>query len=288
MVSETLVTEPRGANAEQASVWDGEEGEHWSEHADHYDAAVRRYDQHLLDAACLADDDWVLDIGWGAGATTRDASRVAVAGGAVGIDLSGRLVAEARRRSTAAGIANTTFLQGDAQVYPFGAEAFDVAISRFGAMFFGDPVAAFANIGRALHRGDLLAMLAWRELSGNEWVAALRRSLAAGRNLPEPPAGAPGPFGLADEALTRRILGDAGYDHVELVAVDEPVLLGIDADDAYAFVRGLGITNGLIEGLDHDARHRALDELRALLATRAGPDGVLLDGSAWLITARAR
>lgn len=288
MVSGVNTAEQHIANVEQASVWDGEEGDHWSDHADHYDAAVRRYDRYLIDGACLAEDDRVLDIGCGAGASTREAASIALAGSAVGIDLSARLIDEARRRSVTSAVSNTEFLQGDAQVYPFEAEAFDVAISRFGAMFFGDPVAAFANVGRTLHRGDQLAVLAWRELARNKWVGAIRDTLAAGRTLPEPPPGAPGPFGLADEGAARRILADAGYDNVEFVAVDEPVRLGADADDAFSFVRGLGITDGLLDGLDGPTGERALARLHGILAAEASPEGVLLDGGAWLITARRR
>lgn len=286
------ISEPQAAasfhvvNVDQATAWDGEEGEHWTEHADRYDAAVRRYDSYLVDAARLAEDDRVLDVGCGAGVSTRDAASVATAGRAVGIDLSARLVGEARRRSQRAGLANTAFVQGDAQVHPFESATFDVAISRFGAMFFADPVAAFANIARALHPGGRLVVLSWQELGRNEWVLAIRRTLAAGRTLPEPPPGSPGPFGLADEVAVRRILARAGFSNVELAPVVEPVLLGSDPEDAFAFVRGLGITKGLLEGLDITTRAHALEALKETLAAHATSDGVLLDGAGWLITGR--
>ena len=161
-----------------------------------------------------------------------------------------------------------------------------MAIRRFGAMFFADPVAAFVNVGRTLRPGGRLALLSWRELASNEWVLALRRTLAAGRTLPEPPPGAPGPFGLADEGAVRRMLADAGFEDVGFLAVDEPVLLGADTDDAFAFVSGLGITNGLLDGLDVSTRLGALEALRETLAARATADGVLLEGAGWLITGR--
>lgn len=273
-------------NLDQATAWDGEEGEHWTVHADRYDAAVRRYDSYPIDAALLVEHDRALDIGCGAGVSTRDAARVATAGRVLGIDLSARLVEEARRRSDAAGITNTSFVQGDAQVYPFESEAFDVAISRFGAMFFADPVAAFANVARALRPGGRLGLLAWQVLVGNEWVLAIRRTLAAGRTLPEPAPGLPGPFGLADEGAVRRILAEAGFENVALTPVVEPVLLGSDPEDAFAFVRGLGITNGLLDGLDNTTRGHALGALREALAAHATAEGVLLDGAGWLITGR--
>ena len=117
MVSETQTAESFDVvNVDQASAWDGQEGEHWTEHADRYDAAVRRYDPYLIDGARLAEDDRVLDVGCGAGVSTRDAASIATAGSALGIDLSARLIEEARRRSRATGLPNTTFVQGDAGV----------------------------------------------------------------------------------------------------------------------------------------------------------------------------
>src|ERR687893_824455 len=188
----TVPTQPQpplvdDLNAEMASAWNGEEGEDWAARADRFDAASAAFDAGLLDAAAVGAADRVLDVGCGAGVSTRAAARVAVDGHATGIDVSAPLLAGARRRSAAAGLTNTTFVQGDAQVHPFGSAAFDVALSRFGAMFFGDPVAAFTNLARALHPGGRLAVLSWQPPARNEWLLLLRRALAAGR----PPARRP-------------------------------------------------------------------------------------------------
>jgi SAM-dependent methyltransferase len=280
------VVDPR--NAEQFHAWNGDDGNDWLVHADRYDAASARYDPRLLTGAQITAADRVLDIGCGAGVSTRAAARAAVDGSATGIDLSAPLLAEGRRRSEAAGLTNITFVQGDAQVHPFQPEAFDVAISRFGVMFFGDPVAAFANIGRALRPDGRLSLLAWQGLARNEWLRTVLEPLAAGRVLPEPPTGAPGPFGLADPDGVRRILTTAGFADVDLADTREPVWFGADADDAYAFVRALGVTRALLRGLDEPTRNGALEALRSRLGERDGPDGVLLGAAAWLITARRR
>jgi SAM-dependent methyltransferase len=274
------------ANVEQAAAWDGNEGDHWAEHADRYESAGRRQWQRFLDAGLIADDDQVLDIGCGTGKSTRDAARVAVSGAALGVDLSSRMLERARERSAAEGLTNVSFEQADAQVHPFDAHAFDVAISCFGGMFFGDPVAAFSNIGGAVRPGGRLALLAWRELARNEWLTAIRGALAAGRALPEPPAGAPGPFGLADEGHVRRVLGDAGFSGLALEAIDEPIQFGTDAEDAWSFVRNIGIVHGLTQDLDDATKQQALDHLRAVVVAHETDEGVLLGTSAWLITAR--
>jgi SAM-dependent methyltransferase len=273
-------------NADQASAWNGDEGADWAAQADRFDAVSARYDPPLMAGARIEPADRVLDVGCGAGKSTRAAARVAVTGSATGIDLSAPLLAEARRRSEAARLTNTIFVQGDAQIHPFEPAAYDVVISRFGAMFFGDPVAGFTNIARALRRGGRLALMSWQALARNEWVMLLRRTLAAGRALPEPPSGSAGPFGLADPGDVRRILTAAGFEAVDLTGVQQPVWLGADTEDAFAFFSGIGVVRGLLNGLDSDARQTALETLRDGLAAHASPDGVLLGAAGWLITAR--
>ena len=274
------------ANAEQFRAWNGDEVQHWVTHIDRYEAASARFDPWLLTAAGFTATDRVLDVGCGAGRSSSAAARAAVDGHVVGLDLSAPLLALARRRAEAAGLTNVTFVQGDAQVHPFQPAAFDVVLSRFGVMFFGNPSAAFANIARAVRPGGRLAMLVWQGMDRNEWLGVLFETLAAGRPLPAPAAGAPGPFGIADQDAVQRVLPDAGFVDVDLADVREPERVGADVDDAYAFMTSLGPTKGLLGGLDERARTAALDLLRNRLADRAGPDGVLLGAAAWLVTAR--
>jgi SAM-dependent methyltransferase len=272
------------ANVDMAKAWDGEEGDHWTEFADRYDAVGVGHWKRFLDAGLVATGDRVLDIGCGTGESTIDSSRIAAT--ALGMDLSSRMLGLARERAKAAGVANVDFVQGDAQVHPFEAGSGDVAISRFGAMFFGDPVAAFANIARATRPGGRLALLSWQGLSANEWLVVFREALAAGRTLPEPPMGGPGPFGLADPDGVRKVLTDAGYRDVELTPSEVPMIFGRDPEDAWSFVQHQGIVKGLSHGLDDAAKAAAHDRLRSELAAHASPDGVQFGSAAWLITAR--
>jgi SAM-dependent methyltransferase len=272
-------------NVDQARAWQGEE-EHWVEHEERYDAGVRRHGLRLYAAARIAAADQVLDVGCGCGQVTRDAARAAPAGSALGVDLSARMIARARERARAERLANARFEQADAQVYSFEAGAYDLALSRFGGMFFGDPVAAFRNVGRALRPGGRLALVAWQALDQNEWLLAVRGALAAGRTLPAPPVGTPGPFGLADPARAWGILVDAGFEAVAVEAVEEPIWLGTDGADAFGYLRTMGVTRGLLNDLDEATAARALDTLRETLAAHATADGVLFGSAAWLITAR--
>ena len=176
------------------------------------------------------------------------------------------------------GVDNVTFEQADAQVHPFEVGAFDVSISRFGAMFFSDPVAAFANVGRALRPGGRVALMTWQPLAENEWLTALRTAVAMGRTLPEPPVDMPGPFGLADPDRVRRVLHDAGYLDIGLATIREPFHVGTNTEDAFSFVRNIPLVRGLLGDLDESTTARALEQLRSTLAAHeTSGDGVQFD-----------
>jgi SAM-dependent methyltransferase len=268
-----------------AAAWDGAEGDHWADNVDRYEATSSGNVQRLLDAVDLDASSSVLDVGCGAGASTLAVARRSQ-GAVLGVDLSSRMLEIGRARAAAEGLSHVRFEQADAQVHPFEPASFDLAISSFGAMFFADPVAAFANVRRALRPAGGIAFLSWRELERNEWVVAIRAALAAGRDLPTPPLGAQGPFSMADRSITTERLRAAGFGAVELTEVDEPVWFGRDADDAYSFVSTFGITRGLTADLDRSTRDKALSQLRAVLEEHTSPAGVRFSGSAWLITAQ--
>ena len=271
------------SNADQLQAWDGEEGAYWAAHADRFDRCVAAYRQPLFVAAAIGETDRVLDFGCGTGQTTLDAARAAVHGTALGVDLSARMLDVARRRATEAGLANISFQQADAQIHAFDKAAYDVAISRTGAMFFSDPVAAFTNIGRALVNGGRLALLTWQPLAANEWIRDLSGALAAGRDLPAPPRDLPGPFSLSDPARVHGTLTAAGFTEIELEATAAGMWFGDDVDDAHRFV--LGLMGWMLQGLDDTGRARAEDGLRATLAAHQMPDGVVFGSAAWTIRA---
>jgi SAM-dependent methyltransferase len=274
------------ANVDQAGLWDGHEGAHWSTHADAYDASLRVHGSLLRDAAAVEPNEAVLDVGCGNGRSTLDAARAASAGRAVGVDLSSAMLARARATAEAEGLPNISFVQADAQVHRFEPNSFDVAISRFGVMFFVDPVAAFTNIGHALRPGGRVAWIIWRSLAENELFTEIRRAIAIGRDLPEPATGVPNPFALADTDFTRRALSASGFADVGFEPRNAPYYAGADADTAFAYLSGLGFTRFATQDLDDTDLARAFDALRATIDGHATADGVLFDSACWLVSAR--
>jgi SAM-dependent methyltransferase len=142
-----------------------------------YDAELRLHNDALRRAYEIGPEDRVLDIGCGAGQTTRDAARLASAGWAIGVDISKEMIGRADLLAEAEGLHNVAFERADAQDHPFPTERFDLAISRFGTMFFRDPVAAFTNIGRGLRRDGRLLMMVWQGHERNEWSVSIERLL---------------------------------------------------------------------------------------------------------------
>ena len=276
------------ANAAQAAEWDGPAGAHRTRHAAVFDAETRPHNERFRAAADVAPRDRVLDIGCGTGQTTRDAARAAVAGSALGIDLSAQMLDHARRLSREEGLANVSFLQADAQVHRFPAASFDVGISRFGTMFFADPVAAFGNIGHALVPGGRLVLMAWQARDRNEWTTAIREALAGDNPLPPPPTDGPHPFSLADPAVAEGVLTAAGFAGIGFTDVREPVYYGPDTGVAFDVGRGLRSTRDLLAALDAGEAERALDRLRVTLAAHRAADGVFFDARSWIIAARRR
>lgn len=274
------------SNLSQLKNWDGAGGGFWAGNADRFDQGVAGYRPSFMTAAAIEETSHVLDIGCGTGQETRDAARAAPAGAALGVDLSSGMVELARRRAQLEGLGNVSFEQADAQVHPFPAEGFDVAISRHGAMFFGDPVAAFTNIGLALRPGGRLVLLTWQPFVRQEWLSSFFTALAGGGPVPVPPSDAPSPFALSDPERVRALLVAAGFVDVHMDGLREPMYFGSDVEDALRFVAGLHA--GMLDQLEPHARAQALGDLRASLEEHLVERGVLYESAAWLVRARVR
>jgi SAM-dependent methyltransferase len=253
-----------------------------------YDAELRRHNEVLRPAFGVQLQDHVLDIGCGTGQTTRQAARTARAGSALGVDVSAAAIERARELARAEGLPNVTFSRANVQVYCFPPARFDLAISRFGTMFFDDPGAAFANISRALRPAGRLVMMVWQAHARNEWDVAIRQSLAAGEGPTALPSAGPDPFSLADPATVQQILEAAGFADVAFTDVHEPVYYGPDVAAALDWVRSFACTNNVLKRLDPAAAARATGRLREVLAAHLSNDGVWFDSRAWIVAARRR
>jgi len=250
-----------------------------------FDAELRLHDEVLRRTYNIRADDRVLDIGCGTGRTTRDAARSAGKGSALGVDISASMIERARELAWAESVHNVAFEQGDAQVYHFPKDRFDLAISRFGTMFFDDPVAAFTNIAVALRSAGRLVMMVWQEHEHNEWSVVIEEALGR-EGSPVPAPEAREPFSLADQDTVEAILGAAGFGAATFTDVHEPVYYGPDVAAALEWVGGFSSTRELLMRLGAADAERALERLREALAVHASDRGVWFGSRAWIVEVR--
>ena len=248
---------------------------------DFYDAELREHHEHLRAAYGISRGDAVLDIGCGGGLTTREAARAAAPGRVVGVDVSEGMLERARQLTTDD---NVRYELGDAQVHRFDPAGFDVAISRFGTMFFADPPAAFANLAAALRPEGRLVLLVWQRAEDNEWARVIDAALG---DAAQPWPSDLNPFSLGDVEATTRLLERAGFHDIRFDDVDEPVFYGHDVDAVLEFVRGFRSTTAALATLDVGEAARTVERLRETFAAHHSDElGVVFDARSWLITAR--
>ncbi len=251
---------------------------------DFYDVELRAHHEHLRAAYGIGRGDEILDIGCGTGLTTREAARAAAPGRVVGVDVSERMLERARALTARERLENVSYELGDAQVSRFDPERFDVVISRFGTMFFSDPVAAFANIASALRTRGRLVWLVWQRRELSEWALAIDAALGNAAEVPPPAAN---PFSLGDAGATTEMLERAGFEAVRFEDVHEPVLYGHDVDAALEFVCGFQDASAALAGMSREEAALAVDRLRQTLEDHYDDDpGVAFDSRSWLVTAR--
>jgi SAM-dependent methyltransferase len=247
-----------------------------------YDAELQSHNEALLRACAIRCHERVLDIGCGTGQTTRAAARLAATGSALGVDIAEAMIARARALAAAEGQHNVHFEHGDAQIHELASQYFDLAMSRYGTMFFRDPIAAFRNVGRALRPGGRLVMMVWQAHDANEWSVAVQQAL--GPHYYSSP-GAHDHFSLADPGTVERILGAAGFAAVKFIDAREPVYYGANVDAAIEWVRGFRFVRDILQRLDAAASKRVLENLRETLAKHSSEKGIWFDAREWIVTA---
>lgn len=273
--------------------WTGASGDNWVLHQQRLDLMLQAFGNAAMDAAGIAPGEQILDIGCGAGATSFAlAARIGPGGHVLGVDISPQLIARAEADTPAE--APVAFRLADAATAALPPAGFDLLFSRFGVMFFDDPVAAFAHMRTALKPGGRLAFACWRAAAANDWV---RLPMTAIRDLVAPPAIdplAPGPFAFAERGRIESILSAAGFADIAVVPFDRAIPYGEGADraaaieDALQLAFAVGPLSRALAGQPDEVRATAAEAVRAAFAAQPGETSILIGGAAWIVTATAR
>ncbi|WP_428487787.1 class I SAM-dependent methyltransferase [Rhodopila sp.] len=278
-------------NAAQIAYWNDRAAVTWTAFQTHLDAVFAPLTAIAVKAAAPAPNEHVIDIGCGCGATVLElARRVGPSGDVLGVDVSEPMAARARERIASENLANAHVLVSDAATHDFPPGGADLLFSRFGVMFFTDPTAAFANLRRAMRPGGRLLFACWRPLADNAWFS-LPLDAALALLPPQPPFDphAPGPYAFADAERVRGILTTAGWRDPDAVRHDVPMRLSGpgERDKATEFATRVGPLARLLAEADPDLRAAACQAVATALSPHDGVDGITLQGSIWLVSARA-
>lgn len=269
------------------AYWNEMAGPRWVASQEQLDRMLEGITARLLEAADPRTGEQVIDVGCGCGATTLlAAQRVGETGSVVGLDLSRPMLDHARTRRPPE-LGQVDFVLADAAKHTFEKGSVDLLISRFGVMFFPDPVAAFSNLRGSLRDGGRAAFVCWREPGLNPWISLAMQALPEVEAPPLPPADKPGPFSLQDRETVERILGAAGFTDVELEALDVPVQLGADLDQVEYMYTQIGPLALLLRDASDEDRASIMARVRTHLAEQIGEGGLSLPSASWIVHARA-
>lgn len=283
--------QPSLSNAAQREFWNSPATRAWTDHHERMDRALACFTQRILEFAAPQPGESVLDIGCGSGTTVIElAARVGPNGHVLGADISQNSVARACQRIAAAGLPHAEAVLADVAVHRFAPRAFDLVFSRLGAMFFGDPTAALANVRRAVQPGGRLAFGVFRAAQENPWpngpLEAVRHLLPS---IPALGPEDPGPFSWADPARVRRILEGAGFGEVSLTSLDPVIRLAPPGgvSEAADFMMLFGPLTRVLPALSAEQRDAVRAALEGFFQVYDGPQGVRLPAANWVVQARA-
>jgi ubiquinone/menaquinone biosynthesis C-methylase UbiE len=278
------MSETTPANAEQAEQWNGPGARSWIQAQTLLDQTFLNFEKMLVEAVKAAGASTVLDIGCGTGATTRAIARqLSPEGRALGLDISAPMIARATELAKTVGSA-AQFAAGDAQTQAFEPGSFDMITSRFGVMFFSDPVAAFSNLRGALRPDGQLAMVSWRSAAENPFMTVAER--AAAPLLPDLPprrSGSTGQFAFADQTRIQGILDDSGWRGARSEAIDVTCTFPADALDTYLSL--MGPVGQMLAQQDDDLKRRVVDAIRTSFETYLVGSNIAFTAACWMTRA---
>jgi ubiquinone/menaquinone biosynthesis C-methylase UbiE len=276
----------------KAEDWTGDMGARWIANLAGLEALVAPIGDALLARADYRPGERVLDIGCGGGSTTIAIARaVAPDGEALGIDISPDLTALAGRRADEVGLGNARFLCSDAATISLHETPFDRLFSRFGSMFFDDPIAAFSNLCRLLRPGARIDLAVWGPPRDNPWMMEMMTIARRHAEIPPAVPRAPGPFAFEDTDYLNEILTTAGFSAIDISAWSGPLPIGGAASTPKAAVDFAFAALAFGRALDeqsHEARSAAAREMTTLFEkNHNASSGVTMNGKAWLVSAVA-
>jgi ubiquinone/menaquinone biosynthesis C-methylase UbiE len=271
---------------QQTKLWNGSAGHAWVEMQDLLDQLFRPFEDVLIDAVRAASGTQVLDVGCGTGRTTVAVAQiVGDEGCCTGVDISDPMIAAARLRAQRER-ARARFFCADAETYTFEPASFDTIISRFGVMFFDDPIQAFSNLRRAATPDGVVRFIAWRTAEENSFMTTAERAAAPLLpNLAPRRADAPGQFAFGDPRRVHTILEKSGWAEIDIQPVD--VACSLPVEDLNAYLTRLGPVGLALQDVDERTRTQIIQTVRPAFDPYIKGSQVCFTAACWSVGARA-
>ena len=275
------------ANQEQREFWSDIKGDLWVTLQPRIDTMLATFGDKALDTLNPQSGERILEIGCGTGTTTLAlGEQVGASGEILAADLSRPMLNKAIERANVSAEHSITFVEADAQVHNFPTAAFDAVYSRFGVMFFDNPVAAFRNIRKAVRPGGRMAYVCWADRKANPWIRIPAGAAKAFLDLPAPPPDdAPGQFSMENEHRVQQILHDAGWSDIGLERFTVNGSIGSNAADAASFITKMGPMSEPFALADSDTQNKTLQVIEEALTPYSNDSGVTLGFSTWIVSA---
>ena len=285
----TDVANNYGQNQEQGANWNSKTGQAWANNDLKMDAHLDVITALLFKEFETLGNKHVLDVGCGSGKTSKLLSdQVGSTGSVEGVDISKPLLELAQTKYGT--IENIRFTNADAQSFEFKKSFYDQIVSRFGVMFFENPIAAFTNMHQSLKPNGKLNFVCWSALEENEFFILPLKIVLKYLNKPLPnPSKAPGPLAFSNKPYLLKILQSSEFKNIKIKTIKTEMLSFDPVKEQVRFFNKMGLAARIKKEASFDIQiHEKIDqELEAELMKRTDANGTSLKATVYYVSANA-
>ena len=275
-------------NKNQRDFWSGKGGDIWVERQNAMDTMLSPLGEAALNKLNLNEGENVLDIGCGCGHTTLNiAKRISPDGQVTGLDISEPMLKRAKESANEMSISNASFNCVDVQTDDIGEEVYSAAFSRFGVMFFEDPVAAFCNINKSLITGASLSFVCWQSPALNPWQSLFIEAVKKYVDLPSPPPRSPSPFAFMESEYISSILEESNFQNIMIEGHEAEVNMFSGrslSDSVKDYISINPVVSGMLKDSTEQEKTEIINSAIEAFSPYYSAKGLMFPSATWLVT----
>ena len=275
-------------NKNQRDFWSGKGGDIWVERQNAMDTMLSHLGEAALNKLNLNEGENVLDIGCGCGNTTLNiAKRISPDGQVTGLDISEPMLKRAKESANEMSISNASFNCVDVQTDDIGEEVYSAAFSRFGVMFFEDPIAAFHNINKSLITGASLSFVCWQSPALNPWQSLFIEAVKKYVDLPSPPPRSPSPFAFMESEYVSSILEESNFQNIMIEGHEAEVNMFSGrslSDSVKDYISINPVVSGMLKDSTEQEKTEIINSAIEAFSPYYSAKGLMFPSATWLVT----